>query len=269
MEKEVAQAPRYVFQSYHLAEALKLKAIEPKMGIPAITRTGAKLVYKDGDASFFFLYRFGSLVFFNVEPKRQTAIIEKIKAIVDKPLVMATSDEYALEVHDGGQNIVHFERVMVDRLTLDRIDLMSLIMGQSTALEYFENKVEELLSKSREISSVLQRKGRMASSEKEINRFIGYCMTTKQDLVASMYLLDKPDETWEDQVLDNLYRDATEMFELKERYRTVDYKLKMIEDELKLISNLLANKKTAFLELLIVILIAVEIALFVYELWIK
>lgn len=269
MEQEVTQAPRYVFQSYHLADYLRLKHIEPKMGLPAITRTGTKLVYKDGDASFFFLYRFGSLVFFNVEPKRQTAIIERLKVILGKSDILGVSDEYALEVHEGVKNEVHFERVVLDKLTQDRIDLLSLVLGQSTALEYFEIKVDDLLRQAREISDLLQETGRMKRTARKVNKFIGYCMATKQDLVSSMYLLDKPDETWEDQVLDNLYRDATEMFELRERYRTIDYKLKMIEDNLKVISNVLANRKMAFLEWLIIILIAIEVILFVYELWIK
>jgi uncharacterized Rmd1/YagE family protein len=269
MEKIIEEAPRYFFQAYHLAETLKLKVIEPKMGMTAVSRTGTKLIFKDGENSFIFVYRFGSLVFFNVEPGRQTAVIEKLKAIVGRSDIVMTSDEYALEVHDDVKNTVHFERVVLDTLTLDRIDLMALVLAQSTALEHFENKVEELLNRSREISGFLKNTGRMRRTARIINKFIGYCMTTKQDLVTSMYLLDKPDETWEDQILHNLHRDAAEMFELKERYRTVDHKLKMIEDNLKIIANLLANKKMAFLEWLIIVLIAVEVVLFVYELWVK
>jgi len=79
--------------------------------------------------------------------------------------------------------------------------------------------------------------------------------------------LDKPDETWEDQVLDNLHREASEMFELRDRYKTLDKKLRMIEGHMVIISNLLAHRKAAFLEWTIIILIAVEVVLFVFDIW--
>jgi len=269
MEREIAKAPRYIFQAHHLAETLKLKTLEPSLGMSAITRTSLKLVYEDGEASFIFLYSFGALVFFNVDPARQTAFIEKLKVIVGKSDVLVTSDEYALEVQEGVKNEVQFERVVMDRLTLDRINLLALILAQSTTLEYFEIKVDELLRKTSEISEHLKRKGQLKRSVKEIYKFVGYCMSTKQELVTSMYLLDRPDETWQDQVLDSLHRDASEMFELRSRYKTIDYKLKMIQENLELIGDLLSTRKGELLEVLIILLIAVEIALFMYELWWK
>ncbi len=269
VENVVIQAPRYVFQAYHLAEALKLKAIAPNMEMPALIQTGTRLVLKEGEASFVFLFRFGSVVFFNVEPRRQTDIMEKLGTMVGVSDVVTISDEYALEVQEGANNEIYFERVVMDRLTVDRISLIALIMAQSGALEYFEGKIDELLNRSREIGGFLEAAGRMKLTGRSINKFIGSCMRAKQDLVSSLYLLDKPDETWEDQVLDTLYRDAVDMFELKERYKTVDYKLKTVEENLKLIAGLLANRKAAFLEWLIIILIGIEVVLFVYELWIK
>lgn len=269
MERMLKGEPHYLFRSYHLAEWFKLKAVEPRIGMPTVAQTGSKLVYTCGPSSYIFLYRFGSIVFFNVEPKDQTDFMEKLKEILGKDEIVATSDEYALEVHAGEKNVVQFERVVVDALSLDRIELIALVIAQSTTLEYFEKRVDDLLNRSREISDILQSVGRMKRRERKVNKFIGYCMSTKQDLVGSLYLLDKPDETWMDQALDNLYRDAVDMFEIKDRYKTVDYKLRTIEGNLKLIANLLANRKAAFLEWLIIILIMVEVVLFVYQLWLK
>ncbi len=269
METPVEQVPRYIFRAYHLADTLRLKAIEPAMDMPATTRAATKLVYQLGDASFLFLYRFGSVVFFNVEQSKQDEIVDKIKTVIRRTDVLSTSDEFALEVHEDEKNSVQFERVIVDKLTLDRIEIIALVMAQSATLEFFEIKVDQLLARSGEISGLLKDTGRMKRTSRYINKFMGDCMSTKQELAASLYLLDKPDETWEDQVLDNLFRDAAEMFELKERYKTIGHKLKIIEENLKVISALLANRKAAFLEWLIIILIAIEVVLFVYELWIK
>jgi len=267
-EQNLPFSPRYSFQAYHLTEILKLKEIDRLFAEPVITRSSTKLVYREGESGHFFIYRFGSLVFFNIEPPRQTAIVEKIKTIIGSGKeALITSEELFVDVIKDRKNEVLFEHVVLDRLTLERIDVLALVLAQSTALEYFEVTVDELLKKSGKITSDLRNKGRMRMSEREINKFIGFCMLAKQDLISSMYLLDKPDEAWNDEVLDNLYRDSSEMFELKERYRTIDHKLKMMQDNLGLIADLVKNRRATLLELTIILLILVEVILFVYELW--
>ena len=79
--------------------------------------------------------------------------------------------------------------------------------------------------------------------------------------MATLYLLDKPDETWNDQFLDSLYREAADMFEIRERYKTLDYKLRMIQENLELIADLLQYRNATYLEWTIIILIAAEIVL--------
>jgi uncharacterized Rmd1/YagE family protein len=92
-------------------------------------------------------------------------------------------------------------------------------------------------------------------------------MMAKQDIVSMMYLLDKPDEAWNDEILDQLYQDASEMFELKERYRTIDHKLRMIQENIGLLAEFLSYRRADLLEATIILLILIEVILFIYELW--
>ena len=266
-ELDLPFAPRYSFQAYHLTEILKLKEIDRLFSQTVITRTSTKLVYQEGESGYFFIYRFGSVVFFNIEPSRQTAIVEKIRTIIGVKEALVTSEELFIDVQKDGKNEVLFERVILDRLSFERVDVLALVLAQSTALEYFELTVDELLKKSGKITSDLRDKGRMRMSEKQINKFIGTCMLAKQDMVSSMYLLDTPDEAWNNEVLDALYRDASDMFELKERYKTMDHKLRVMQDNLEIIADLVQNRRATLLELTIILLILVEVVLFVYELW--
>ncbi|MFH0798917.1 MAG: RMD1 family protein [Pseudomonadota bacterium] len=266
-DKQLDFANRYAFHAYHLTETLKLKDIDRLFDIPAKSQSATKLIYQEGEDRYFFVYRFGSIIFFNVEPARQTSIIERIRMLVGHKPEMLTSEEFGIEVRPGEKGSVGFERAILDKLALDRIDLLALILAQSTALEYFEIKVEDLLKQMGSIGEVLKQKGRLARSAGDIKRFIGHCITTKQDLVSSLYLLDKPDEIWNDQLLDGLYRDAVDMFELKDRYKTLDYKLRMTQESLELISELLQNRNANYLEWAIIVLIAVEIVLFVFQMF--
>lgn len=265
-EQDLPFAPRYSFQAYHLTEILKLKEIDRLFSQAVIARASTKLVYQDGEG-YFFIYRFGSVVFFNIEPAKQTAIVEKIRTVIGAKEGLVTSEEMVVDVVKGGKNEVLFERVVLDRLTFERVDVLALVLAQSTALEYFELTVDELLKKSAKINNDLRSRGSMRMGEREINRFIGFCMMAKQDLVSSMYILDTPDEAWNDQALDTLYRDSSDMFELKERYKTMDHKLRMMQDALEIIADLVKNRRATMLELTIIVLILVEVILFVYELW--
>lgn len=267
-EKQLDIIPRYFFHAYHLTDTLKIKDVDRAFESTARIQSATKLVYQDGEDHYFFIYRFGCVIFFNVEPQRQSVIIEKIKIVMggQKPEII-TSEEFVVEVRPEEKSGVGFERAVLDKITLERIDLLALILAQSTALEYFEIKVDELLRQTGDIGQTLRKFGRLSKRASEIKKFIGNCITTKQDLVASLYLLDKPDETWNDELLDRLYRDASDMFELKDRYKTVDYKLRMVQENLELIAELLQHKNANSLEWAIIILIAVEIVLFVMQMF--
>lgn len=266
-EQELPFDARYSFNAFHFTDILRLKDVDRIFSQPVISRSSTKLVYQEGASGYIFIYRFGSIVFFNVNPARQTEIIEKIKAIIGVKDFFITSEELLIDVEKNHKNEVFFEKVNLDAVTLERLDVLALVLAQSTALEYFELKVDELMRTSGRITWNLKSKGRMHMSEKEINKFVGFCMLAKQDLISSMYLLDKPEEAWNDEILDTLYRDSAEMFELKERYRTIDHKLKMMQDNLEIIADLLKSRRTTLLELTIILLIFIEVVLFVYELW--
>lgn len=258
---------RYSFQAYHFNETLRLKQIDDIIDIPSLSRSATTLIYREDDNSFVYIYRYGSLVFFNVEPERQRLVLEKVKLLIGDKDPVIISDEYGLIIEEGLDKIVvDFGHVVMSELSREKIDILALILSQSTALEHFEKVVDDLLEKSGSIMKELERKGRMTGREYKINKFIGFCMTTKQDLLSSLYLLDKPDETWDNSILESLYREASDMFELKERYKTVDHKLKMIQENLSLLADLIKARRATLLELSIVILILVEVLLFIYEL---
>ncbi len=256
---------RYSFQAYHFTDVLKLKELDRLFSVTALSQSSTKLVYREDEGSYFFIYRFGSVVFFNIDPARQAQIMVKIRSIIGEKPESVSSEEFFVEVNSLEKDTVGFNGATLTDLSLDKIDILALVLARSTALEFFENRVEELLKKTGDLGDALRLKGRLAQRATNIKKFIGHCITTKQNLVSTAYLLDKPDETWRDQVLDNLYHSAVEMFEIRDRYKTVDYKLRMIQENLELISELLQYRNANSLEWAIIILIAVDIVLYFFQ----
>ncbi|MFH1874545.1 MAG: RMD1 family protein [Pseudomonadota bacterium] len=261
----------YNLQTYHLTELLKLKEVSNLFDQAVISRSANKLIYQLGEQSYVFIYRFGSVGFFNVPKLEQERIINTINEFLVKqdrgPHYFAPTDEMLVEVDRDQNEEVAFEKTVLNELSFGRLEVLALILAQSTALEYFELKVDKIMEQSTKLVVDMRDRGRLRTSDKKVNQIVGFCMTTKQDIVVMMYLLDKPEETWHDEALDKLYLEAVDMYELKERYRTIDHKLRMMQENLSLIADFVSNRRAAWLELTIIVLILVEVVLFVYDLW--
>ena len=260
----MTECERFSFKAYNFADTFKLKGVGNIFDIEPIKHTSTKLIYEAGTNRYFFIYRFGSIVFFNIDESQQKEMLGKINSFLGLDRETHISEDFFAEINENGKDGVGFNSVLFDKISLEKLDILALVLGQSTALEYFENRVEEMLARIKEIGGDLQRKGRLARSTRNIKKFIGSCITTNEKLVSSLYLLDKPDETWKNQFLDNLHREASEMFEIRDRYKILDYKLRMIQENLELIADLLQYRYANILEWTIVILIAVEIVLFFF-----
>lgn len=252
-----AEPLTFNFRAAHLSEVLKLKEIAKLFDLKPLVFNPTRLVYQLSENCFCFFYNFGSVVFFNVDEAAQQSTLDRLKNFSPGNRESVTSDEFLMEVEKKAKNAVFFEKVVVDKLSREKIELMALVLAQSTALEYFENKVEEIWSQMGTIPS------------KKIRPFIDQAMTTKQNLIGTLYLLEKPEETWESKILDDLHQEATMMFELKERFRTLDYKLRTIQENLEILANFTTNRQHLLLEWAIVGLIVAEVILFCYQLFFK
>lgn len=264
---QVAEGHFYPFQSHHFGQVLKLKEIAKLFELKPVVFNPGCLGYELSSTAFCFFYNFGSAVFFNVDLEVQKTTLQRIKEFLGSRSDPATADEFLLEEKRRAKNTVSFDKVVVDKLSREKIELIALILAQSTALEFFEKKVDDILNRLGTQINQLGKKSRLG--EKKIIGLIEQVLGTKQDLIATLCLLEKPDETWDNKTLDDLHQEGTRMFELKERFRTLDYKLKTIQENLELLSNFATNRQHLLLEATIVALIVIDIFLFCYELFLK
>jgi uncharacterized Rmd1/YagE family protein len=134
-----------------------------------------------------------------------------------------------------------------------------MLLAESTALEYYENLIENLLLKTNTFSKTLRRQGRMLESTEDLIKFIGLCMDTKQEIISNLYIVDSPDETWESVELDKMHQELKTMMEIDVRYRALEYKIKIIQESVDVIVDLSKSKRETLLEMTIILLITFEI----------
>ena len=101
----------------------------------------------------------------------------------------------------------------------------------------------------------------MLESSEDLIKFIGLCLDTKQEIISNLYIVDSPDETWENVELDKMHSELKTMMEIDIRYRALEYKIKIIQEAVEVIVDLSKSRRETVLELIIILLIAFEILL--------
>jgi uncharacterized Rmd1/YagE family protein len=97
-------------------------------------------------------------------------------------------------------------------------------------------------------------------------QFIGRGMTMRSRVIHTLSLLDSPAATWEVERLDRLYRELRFMFEIEERYRALDHEIRIVQDNLALLVDLVRQRRSNFLEVTVAVFVVAETLLFLGQL---
>lgn len=260
----------YPIRAYHIVERLRLKDVRDKLALlPKEFSNYEMVVQADGENSYILYYNFGSVVFFNVSDavlEREMARLSEFRTPSD---TMRTSDQFVIEISDTGQNKALFDRLEVRALSYDSIKIASVLLAQSTALEYYEILIEDLLEKTNKFSRRLEREGQFLTESEDLIKFIGMCLNTRQEIIANLYIVDSPDEIWENNELERLFTDLKAILDIDVRYRALEHKIQIIQESIEIIVDLAKSRRAMRLEVIIVILIAVEVVLYIFSILFK
>ena len=257
----VAGPQTYKIKSVHVVEKLKLKDLRERFTRPPFEFSNYELIVRYSEDSYLFVYNYGAVVFFNVPEdlqERELSAIQEYRLPSDQG---RPTDVFALEVHHGTPMKVYFDRVVVPMLSKEVVTIVCMLLAESTALEYYEVLIQNLLEQTNTFSNRLQRQGRMLESSEDLIKFIGLCLSTKSEIISNLYIVDSPDETWENHDLDKMHRELKQMMEIDTRYRALDYKIKIIQDSVEVIVDLAKSKRETMLEIIIILLITFEVVI--------
>lgn len=252
-------------RAYAFADTFRLKDL-------AIAFAGAEVklakdelvaVFSDGTAV---AYDFGAVVFFDCDRSREQvvqAIARKLDAEPHPPL----SDELTIEIDPQATPPyeARFDKVIVRELSPHVIGIVAILIAQSAAMDYYDEDVADVLERTQKITRDLQSRGRLRGRVRELIQFIGSCIHTRNGVIETMALFDKPDVTWEEEALDKLYVRLREILEIDDRFRALEYKLRMIQDNLVLLVDLSRQRHTFWLETSVALLILVELLVMLWQ----
>jgi uncharacterized Rmd1/YagE family protein len=256
-----ASVKTYRIKAVHVAERLKLKDLRERFTRAPLEFSNYEMVVQYSQDSYLFVYNYGAVVFFNVPEdlqERELGSIQEYRLPADQG---RANDVFQLEVLPGAATKVFFDRVVVGELSYSVVKIACMLLAESTALEYYEVLIQNLLEKTNVFSKKLQRQGRMLESTEDLIKFIGLCLDTKQEIISNLYIVDSPDETWESSELDRVHQELKGMLEIDTRYRALEYKIKIVQESVEIIVDLSKSKRETMLEMIIILLISFEVFL--------
>ena len=212
-----------------------------------------------------FAYDFGALVFVGVEPPDREQRVAAVGAQADGRAASAADESFAIEIAPDKPIEVRFDRVILPQLDIGAVEIVAEVMAQSVAMDYYADDVAEIEAETDRIAAELRKAGRIPGRVPNTLQFIGLCIATRNDVISTLALFDKPDATWENEQLDRLWSGLRKMLEVDDRYRALDAKLRMFQDNLVLLVDLARQRQTFFLEFAVVVLIAAEMAIMVWQ----
>lgn len=209
-----------------------------------------------------YAFNFGAISFWNVsESDRQ----KEVEAFSNRLAVSKANQPFLEEfwvIEDPeSKPKVEFNSLTIDVLTPERAEVIAQVIAQSTSMEYYENIVEQIWVKVSVLVETLRAKGKISPFPSQLYRAIGEGMSIRNDVVGVLHLLDRPDLIWNDAVMDGLYNDLRNLFELNERFAALKYRLDTIKDSLEILIDTARDQRLFLLELAIVLLFIFEIIL--------
>jgi len=228
-----------------------------------VTKTLALARHEAGH--YIVVHDFGAIVFFDCTKNERDAFMDKLlKSLPPEPHPPLVED-YLIEVREDADYGVNFDRAVIPNLDATVVELMSLILAQSVAMDYYEEDVAAAYGRVELFASRLSDRGSITESERALNRHVGSVLAVRNQIAMTLSLLDAPGATWEREVYDRLYRQLRHAFEIEDRYRTIEYKIRLIQDNLEIVVDLAQQRRGRNLELTIIALITFEVILALVE----
>jgi|GEM_PF-1343296 len=251
--------------AFRICEKIPLKAlnnIEEVLRAETTYRSADQIELKKYDSTIY-IFNFGIIAFFNLDPDDQEEIITRFLSEFSSVItgieqdISSVSDSVKIRI--GEENKIDFDSIYLTSVEDDYLRIVALILSHSVMLDYYEHHVDNLLELSTTQLIKSKNSGWIPRGVKRLRNFLVECMQTKQNIITNLFVLDSPEEIWENPELDKLYQGIRKMLDISSRFKSLDYKLKLIQENLTMILNMVSSRSGFWMELIIVLLILAEI----------
>ncbi|KAI3459025.1 hypothetical protein Pfo_015688 [Paulownia fortunei] len=219
------------------------------------------------DCCYMVVFQYGSIVLFNVCDHEVDGYLKLVERHASGLLPEMRKDEYEVREKptlntwmQGG-----LDYIMLQYLNIDGIRTIGSVLGQSIALDYYVRQVDGMVAEFTDINRGMEKTGTFTMERKKLFQLVGKANSNLADVILKLGLFERSDIAWKDAKYAQIWEYLRDEFELTQRFASLDFKLKFVEHNIRFLQEILQNRKSDFLEWLIIILIGAEILISVYD----
>ncbi|GLE04324.1 hypothetical protein PINS_up013239 [Pythium insidiosum] len=230
-------------------------------------------------------FDYGAVVFFNCDQQLINTLTKHAKRFCQDVFEMRGHDEELLLV--GNPSLDKWSNLSDNQITVREIDHINIhviagVLAQTVAMEHYERQIEAILSEFEKLNTAVERKGPRGAlfgigigdkqterqQHKKLFQIVATNNTLLIDLVSKLRVIDRKrpgDAAWSHTRYHTMWESLVEDFELNERFNNLNFKLELIQHNTKFFLEVLGTHKGERMEWYIIILIAAELLISLYE----
>lgn len=248
------------FRGYLLGSRIDTKGLELAEAIAS-----SPLTMRIGQGTAF-VFRYGVVVLAGVLGAEEHLALDRVKSRVSEPLAKPEVDQLKITVRPGeSDRLDQTGSIILNDSELDRLQIVADVLSKSLVLAHYETQIAAAFDRIDPLAMELKRHGQGRRQARELVRQVGDILLTQHRVIGRVAVEDKPDVLWDRPELERLYARLVDEYELAERGSAIDRKLTLLGSTAQTLVELAQNKVSVRLEWYIIILIAIEIVLSLYD----
>ena len=255
---------RFSVRAVLLGERLDTRTLDTSAPGPT---TPLRLTVGAGSAV---LFRYGAAVFFALSQPEERLLLDRLRPHVINPLPVPESEEATIIVRGDAEEVVEPGGIIcLKDASPERLQIVANILSKSIVLAYYEAQIAAVFDRIEPLAERLQRSGRTGSQPRRLMQQIGEVLLIQHRMVGRVEVGEKPEVLWDVPGLERLYARLEDEYELAERSKAIDRKLELINETSATLLELVQDRRSLRLEWYVILLIAAEIVLSLYEIFVR
>lgn len=216
-----------------------------------------------------FFFNHGCFVSWGFKKFFEEKLIGYVSAFAIDPMLAIESDHFYYRYSDENRIDTH-ERLQLDVITLDSEDVMdklaiSYALAQSIKLEAFEEAVKVAIKKNDYLPEQISKRGAISLSRRSIFKRMGEIFIARSSINLNIEYLDAPEFFWRNPRLEPVYIMIKQFLDIPSRVAALNQKLDVLQELLDILNSQVQHRHSSLLEIVIILLIAVEIVISLFQ----
>jgi uncharacterized Rmd1/YagE family protein len=258
-------AQEITVRALQLGEGLDVKGLERQDAFSA-----NPVAFRTSTNGTAMLFKFGAVVFFNMTPVEEDELVHGLARRIIQPLEVREVETAVIAIAPEEEHLLSSSgAIRLRSADPDQLLLVGEALAVSVALANDERRIAAAFEKIEPVAASLLKRRLPPGPKSGMLEQIGEALLIQKRLASRVDLDEKPDVLWDHPELERLWAKLVDEYDLTARARAVERKLVVIRETADTITDLISTRTSHRLELYIIILIAIELALALYDRFLK